>query len=204
MPLNMPDERIARSRAAGMSSPSRRSRLRRWPHIRACLLRQSTSNLRLYYTTEAGQENSQVGFVRHTAVLTTCLVIVAGKRNWLPRGVHPLDTRVEAENKQIDVQLAEIRRMLTGALVPSVTARTKWRWSAAGRRRIAEAAKKRWVAPHDITCSGRSIRPSASGWQVLVILLGLRAAPEIATLTRERTAPKAVKTVKRIQGCCGS
>ena len=56
----------------------------------------------------------------------------------------------ETQKRRIDAQIAEIRQMLTGARTePASTPeppKPKRRLSAAGRRRIIEATKKRWAA----------------------------------------------------------
>jgi hypothetical protein len=57
----------------------------------------------------------------------------------------------EAQKKHIDTQIAEIRQKLGGgAAEPSVAApqagRKRRKMSAAGRKRIAEAQRKRWAA----------------------------------------------------------
>ena len=53
------------------------------------------------------------------------------------------------KRQQIDEQIAEVRRLLggsrNGASAPAVPARHKRRMSAAGRRAIAEAQKRRWA-----------------------------------------------------------
>jgi len=56
----------------------------------------------------------------------------------------------EAEKKRIDDQIAELRGLLTsGAPEPAAPApprRTRRKMSAAGRKAIAEAQRKRWAA----------------------------------------------------------
>ena len=56
----------------------------------------------------------------------------------------------EAQKKKIDEQIAELRQTLKGGPVESAAtpepAKRKRKLSAAGRRAIAEAARKRWAA----------------------------------------------------------
>jgi hypothetical protein len=55
----------------------------------------------------------------------------------------------EAQKKHLDAQIAEIRQLLTGASAgPAAkpeTGRKRRKMSAAGRKRIAEAQRKRWA-----------------------------------------------------------
>jgi hypothetical protein len=55
----------------------------------------------------------------------------------------------EAQKKHIDTQIAEIRQKLGGGAEPAATpqpGRKRRKMSAAGRKRIAEAQRKRWAA----------------------------------------------------------
>ncbi len=56
----------------------------------------------------------------------------------------------EAQKRRIDAQVIELRQMLDGGrpemAVPSAPHKRKRRLSAAGRKAIAEAARKRWAA----------------------------------------------------------
>ena len=59
----------------------------------------------------------------------------------------------EAQKGRIDEQIGELRAMLSGgrsetAVAPTVPPKRKRRMSAAGRRAIAEATRKRWAAFH--------------------------------------------------------
>lgn len=58
----------------------------------------------------------------------------------------------ETQKRRIDTQIAEIRQILQGARTEpaavSEPPKPKRRLSAAGRRRIIEATKKRWAAIH--------------------------------------------------------
>jgi hypothetical protein len=59
----------------------------------------------------------------------------------------------EAQKRKIDGQIGELRAMLSGGrsetrTAPKVQPKRKRKMSAAGRRAIGEAAKKRWAAFH--------------------------------------------------------
>jgi cell division septum initiation protein DivIVA len=55
----------------------------------------------------------------------------------------------EAQKKRLDAQIAEIRQQLRGGAGPAASpepARKRRTMSAAGRKRVAEAQRKRWAA----------------------------------------------------------
>jgi cell division septum initiation protein DivIVA len=56
----------------------------------------------------------------------------------------------EAQKRRIDAQISELRQTLDGGrpevAAPSTPPKRKRRMSAAGRKAIAEAARKRWAA----------------------------------------------------------
>jgi hypothetical protein len=68
----------------------------------------------------------------------------AGNRSILEAALEGL----EARRAKLDEQIAELRRAMAGAgeSVEEAPAPRKRRMSAAGRKRIAEAARKRWAA----------------------------------------------------------
>jgi len=60
----------------------------------------------------------------------------------------------EAQKKRIDSQIAELRQMLSGEPIPTAARsrtpakHTRRSMSAAGRKAISEASKRRWAAFH--------------------------------------------------------
>jgi hypothetical protein len=72
----------------------------------------------------------------------------------------------EAQKKRIDAQIAELRQLTTGGnSEPTATpepGRKRWKMSAAGRKRIAEAQRKRWaVAKKDSGTASKTAKPVA-------------------------------------------
>ena len=60
---------------------------------------------------------------------------------------------MEAQKEKLDARIAELRAWLTGgptepAAAPEPATRKRRKMSAAGRRAISEATKKRWAAFH--------------------------------------------------------
>ena len=69
----------------------------------------------------------------------------------------------EAQKKRIDAQIAEIRQKLTGGTEPAAKpeAGTKRRKvSAAGRKRMAEAQRKRWAAKKQSGPAPKAAKPA--------------------------------------------
>jgi hypothetical protein len=71
----------------------------------------------------------------------------------------------EAQKKRIDAQIAEIRQLMTGGSAgPAATAepgRKRRKVSAAGRKRMAEAQRKRWAAKKQSGGAPKAARPKA-------------------------------------------
>ncbi|MGA3236159.1 MAG: hypothetical protein ABSG03_07650 [Bryobacteraceae bacterium] len=72
----------------------------------------------------------------------------------------------EAKKKHIDSQIAEIRQMLGGGSAePAATpepGRKRRKMSAAGRKRIAEAQRKRWAASRKGSVApAKAVKPEA-------------------------------------------
>jgi len=73
----------------------------------------------------------------------------------------------EAQKKHIDAQIAEIRQILSGgsaepAATPEPGRRKRRKMSAAGRKRIAEAQRKRWAASRkDSVAPAKAPKPEA-------------------------------------------
>jgi hypothetical protein len=76
------------------------------------------------------------------------------EREWMPPKLtnEIIDAAIqafEAQKRRIDEQIAELRGMRSGTPVPSASAPAKQprrKVSAAGRKSIAEAQRKRWAA----------------------------------------------------------
>ena len=118
----------------------------------------------------------------------------------------------EVQKRRIDTQIAEIRLMLDGgpkatapepAAVPGPPKRKRRKMSAAGRKAIAEAQRKRWA-----TSKGQSARPpaaatakpkrrlSAAGKAAIVAALKKRWAAKKAAAKKSQTrSAKAKPTV---------
>jgi len=111
----------------------------------------------------------------------------------------------EAQTQRIDAQIAELRAMLNGAQPKAAAApRTPKRRkiSAAGRKRIAEAQRKRWAAlkstsePAMLQPPKRKRRLSAAGRAAIVAALKKRWAEKRAgsgkpqAVVARKTAPK--------------
>jgi len=71
----------------------------------------------------------------------------------------------EAQKKRLDAQIAEIRRLMTGGHAePAATAepgRKRRKVSAAGRKRMAEAQRKRWAAKKQSGAAPKAAKPEA-------------------------------------------
>src|SRR5258708_1451342 len=59
----------------------------------------------------------------------------------------------EAQKERLDAQIAELRQLMTGdstgAAPTAEPGRKRWKVSAAGRKRMAEAQRRRWAAKHE-------------------------------------------------------
>jgi G:T/U-mismatch repair DNA glycosylase len=71
----------------------------------------------------------------------------------------------EAQKKRIDAQIAEIRQLLTGGSAePAATPEPggkRRKVSAAGRKRMAEAQRKRWAAKKQSGATPEGSKPAA-------------------------------------------
>jgi hypothetical protein len=71
----------------------------------------------------------------------------------------------EAQKRHIDTQIAEIRQKLGGGSAePAATpepGRKRRKMSAAGRKRIAEAQRKRWAASRKESAPAKAAKPEA-------------------------------------------
>ena len=71
----------------------------------------------------------------------------------------------EAQKKHIDTQIAEIRQKLGGGSAePAATpepGRKRRKMRAAGRKRIAEAQRKRWAASRKESAPAKAAKPEA-------------------------------------------
>ena len=95
----------------------------------------------------------------------------------------------EAQKKQIDAQIAGLRAMLSSnsnSSTPDVqpTVRKKRRMSAAGRKAVAEAQRKRWAAIKGASPKAEATKPkrklSAAGRKNIVAALKKRWAAKRA------------------------
>jgi len=71
----------------------------------------------------------------------------------------------EDRKKQIDAQIAEIRQLLTGGRAEPAAkpeaGRKRRKVSAAGRKRMAEAQRKRWAAKKQAGAPPKAAKPEA-------------------------------------------
>jgi hypothetical protein len=71
----------------------------------------------------------------------------------------------EDRKKQIDAQIAEIRQLLTGGRAEPAAkpeaGRKRRKVSAAGRKRMAEAQRKRWAAKKQAGAAPKAAKPEA-------------------------------------------
>ena len=71
----------------------------------------------------------------------------------------------EAQKKRLDAQIAEIRQLITGGKAePAATpepGRKRRKVSAAGRKRMAEAQRKRWAAKKQSGVAPKAAKPEA-------------------------------------------
>ena len=105
-----------------------------------------------------------------------------------------------SKRRQIDVQIAEVRRMLgssaNGASAPSGPAARKRTMSAAGRRAIAEAQKRRWAAkraaskPAPAEAKKPKRKLSAEGRRNIVAALKKRWAAKRAAASARKAAAR--------------
>ena len=108
----------------------------------------------------------------------------------------------EEQKRRIDTHIADLRRMLadgpTAPVVPSETPRrSRRKLSAAGRKAIAEAQRKRWAASKGESNTAVGSKPkrklSAAGKAAIVAALKKRWAAkrvEAGTQPAKRTAAK--------------
>jgi hypothetical protein len=91
----------------------------------------------------------------------------------------------EEQRRKLDVQIAELRAMLSHGSAgstpsPKPTGRKKRRMSAAGRKAIAEAQRKRWAAAKATTAAPKATKPkrklSAAGRAAIVAAVKKRWA----------------------------
>ena len=100
----------------------------------------------------------------------------------------------EAQKHQIDVQIAELRAMLSGGsaetATPEPTTRKRRKISAAGRRAIAEAQRKRWAEKKQskATTSEQPPKPKRK--------LSAAGRKAIIAATKKRWALKRAETAK--------
>jgi hypothetical protein len=108
----------------------------------------------------------------------------------------------EEQKRRIDSQIAELRAMLTGAFAgtteaPESAKRGRRKMSAAGRKAIGEAQRKRWAVKHagSGTEPAKSAKPkrklSAEGKAAIVAALKKRWAAKKAAAAE--SAKKAAK-----------
>jgi hypothetical protein len=71
----------------------------------------------------------------------------------------------EAQRKRIDAQVAEIRQLMTGGAAESTAkpepGSKRRKVSAAGRKRMAEAQRKRWAARKQSGAAPEAAKPAA-------------------------------------------
>ena len=108
----------------------------------------------------------------------------------------------EAQKQRIDQEISELRAMLNGAQPTAAAAPqrgTRRKMSAAGRKRIAEAQRKRWAAirgaaePAAVQPPKRKRRLSAAGRAAIVAALkkrwaAKRAAAKPGPVAKRKTA----------------
>ena len=97
----------------------------------------------------------------------------------------------EEQRRNLNVQIAELRAMLShgsesSTASPKPTGRKKHRMSAAGRKAIAEAQRKRWAAAKAATTAPKAAKKprrklSAAGRAAIVAALKKRWAAKKAT-----------------------
>ena len=117
----------------------------------------------------------------------------------------------ESQKARIDSQIAELRAMLNGAQPQAPTTpqkATRRKMSAAGRKRISEAQRKRWATlrgvsePATLQPPKRKRRLSAAGRAAIVAALKKRWAETRAgsgkpkAVTAKKTAPKQTRVRK--------
>jgi septum formation inhibitor MinC len=99
---------------------------------------------------------------------------------------------LEAQRARLDAHIAEVRRMLDTQpqqpAAPAEAPRPKRKLSAAGRRRIVEAAKKRWAAHHRMKAEAAQTAKEPA--------VAKKAAPKkvAAKKTAKKTAARELKT----------
>jgi len=103
----------------------------------------------------------------------------------------------EAQKKSIDAQIAELRQMLSGgpaesATKPETPKRKRRKTSAAGRKAIAEAQRKRWAASKKAAPRKAIAHPKKAAKRKLS---PARKAALLANLVKARAA-KAAKAAK--------
>ena len=106
----------------------------------------------------------------------------------------------EAERQKLEATMAAIRSQLGGrASAPSTTptgdAKSKHKMSAAGRKAIAEAQRKRWAAVH---AAKQKEKPAAVTKKTAVKKAAVKTAPaKAAKKAVKRTTAKVAATPKR-------
>jgi hypothetical protein len=105
----------------------------------------------------------------------------------------------EEQKRRIDAQIADLRAMLSGgpaepAAAPTTTRRTQRKMSAAGRKAIAEAQRKRWAAskgqskPAEPAPSKPKRKLSVAGKAAIVAALKKRWAAKRAEAAKAQPA----------------
>ena len=96
----------------------------------------------------------------------------------------------EARKRRIDEQIAQVRQLMNGhrtVAAPEPQKRARRKMSAAARKRIGDAQRKRWAATGAQTASKATARPkrklSAAGTAAIVAALKKRWAVKKAGLT---------------------
>jgi hypothetical protein len=100
----------------------------------------------------------------------------------------------ESQKKRIDVQIAELRAMLPGgstetATTPEASTRKRRKMSAAARKRIGDAQRKRWAASKKQAAPPKKNAPKRK-------LSPARKAALVANLAKARAARTAKRAVK--------
>jgi hypothetical protein len=105
----------------------------------------------------------------------------------------------EAQKIRIDGKIAELRAMLPGGstepATPEPTKRKRRKMSAAGRKAISDATKKRWAAFH---AAKQAKKPAAKKAVARTKLSPARKAALVANLAKARAA-KAAKVAAGAQ-----
>lgn len=139
-----------------------------------------------------------------TLISLIAILNVMAKNTLSTEVIHAAIEGFEAQKSRIDAQIAELRAMLSGATVDasvnsSGRATTRRKMSAAARKRIGDAQRKRWAASKGkaSTTAKPKRKLSAAGRANIVAALKKRWAAKKSGLTVAKKAVPRKSTSKQ-------